>query len=64
VSGKPLDLFQIQRSATEILTGCAAMIRKRFEVIFNFFFNKPTALQRCKLASKTETPEYANRVPF
>jgi hypothetical protein len=64
VSGKPLGLFQIQRSATEILTGCAAMIRKGFEAIFIFFFNKPTALRRFKRVSKTKTPEYANRPPF
>jgi hypothetical protein len=42
----------------------AAMISKRFEVIFIFFFNKPTALRPFKRVSKTETAEYVNRLPF
>jgi len=62
-SGKPLGLFQIQRSATEIVTGCAAMIRKRFEVIFIFFFNEPTVLRRSRRVSETKSPEYAKTLP-
>jgi hypothetical protein len=57
VSGKHLGLYQIKRSVSEILTGCVVMISKRFEVIFIFFFNKPTALQFFKRVSEKKTPD-------